>query len=67
MTDAMKDRVITAQNPSPLTGRGTNTFLLGRGQIAVIDPGPTCLRIAQPCCCGGGRSHQPYLRDPRPS
>ncbi|WP_347268893.1 MBL fold metallo-hydrolase [Paracoccus sp. (in: a-proteobacteria)] len=33
-------RVITADNPSPLTGPGTNTFLLGRGQVAVIDPGP---------------------------
>ena len=33
-------RVITADNPSPLTGPGTNTFLLGRASIAVIDPGP---------------------------
>ncbi len=41
MTHAMKAlRVITANNPSPLTGPGTNTFLLGRDQIAVIDPGP---------------------------
>ncbi len=41
MTDATKAlRVMTADNPSPLTGPGTNTFLLGREQIAVIDPGP---------------------------
>lgn len=41
MTHAMKAlRVITANNASPLTGPGTNTFLLGRDQIAVIDPGP---------------------------
>ncbi|MFC3568655.1 MBL fold metallo-hydrolase [Paracoccus simplex] len=33
-------RIITADNPSPLTGPGTNTFLLGRDQVAVIDPGP---------------------------
>ncbi|MTH34222.1 MBL fold metallo-hydrolase [Paracoccus limosus] len=33
-------RVLTAANPSPLTGPGTNTFLVGRRQIAVIDPGP---------------------------
>lgn len=33
-------RVITAPNPSPLTGPGTNSFLLGDKQIAVIDPGP---------------------------
>ncbi|WP_134681148.1 MBL fold metallo-hydrolase [Paracoccus ravus] len=41
MTDAPKPpRVILAPNPSPLTGAGTNTFLLGQAQIAVIDPGP---------------------------
>lgn len=33
-------RVVLAPNPSPLTGGGTNTFLLGQEQIAVIDPGP---------------------------
>ncbi len=33
-------RVILAPNPSPLTGPGTNTFLLGRDRVAVIDPGP---------------------------
>lgn len=38
MTTAL--RVLTAANPSPLTGPGTNSFLIGRGQIAVIDPGP---------------------------
>lgn len=39
-TDEKAPRVILADNPSPLTGPGTNTFLLGRDQIAVIDPGP---------------------------
>lgn len=33
-------QVLRADNPSPLTGPGTNTFLLGRREIAVIDPGP---------------------------
>ncbi|MTH79346.1 MBL fold metallo-hydrolase [Paracoccus aestuariivivens] len=33
-------QTIVAANPSPLTGQGTNSFLLGRDQIAVIDPGP---------------------------
>ena len=33
-------RRITASNSSVMTGPGTNTYLVGRGQIAVIDPGP---------------------------
>lgn len=33
-------RLIRADNPSPLTGAGTNSYLLGRGAVAVIDPGP---------------------------
>lgn len=33
-------RRIVAQNPSPMTFRGTNTYLLGTQNIAVIDPGP---------------------------
>lgn len=33
-------RCIRAPNPSALTGPGTNTFLLGREAVAVIDPGP---------------------------
>ncbi|MDG1470375.1 MAG: MBL fold metallo-hydrolase [Ascidiaceihabitans sp.] len=33
-------RRIVAPNPSPMTYRGTNTYLLGTTDIAVIDPGP---------------------------
>lgn len=33
-------RRILAPNPSPMTFRGTNTYLLGNRDIAVIDPGP---------------------------
>ena len=41
MDDDAKDlRVILAPNPSPLTGPGTNSFLIGRRAVAVIDPGP---------------------------
>lgn len=58
MTSATKAlRVITADNPSPLTGAGTNTFLLGRGRIAVIDPGPDlpAHRAALLAAAGNGR------------
>lgn len=33
-------RGVQAANPSPMTGPGTTTWLLGRGEVAVIDPGP---------------------------
>lgn len=33
-------RRIVAPNPSPMTYRGTNTYLLGTRALAVIDPGP---------------------------
>jgi glyoxylase-like metal-dependent hydrolase (beta-lactamase superfamily II) len=33
-------RAITAANSSPYTLDGTNTYLLGRGRVIVIDPGP---------------------------
>lgn len=33
-------RRVVAPNASPMTFRGTNTYLLGEGEVAVIDPGP---------------------------
>lgn len=29
-----------APNPSPMTYWGTNTYVLGRGEVAIVDPGP---------------------------
>jgi glyoxylase-like metal-dependent hydrolase (beta-lactamase superfamily II) len=33
-------RRILAPNPSPLTGPGTNTYLIGTDDLVVVDPGP---------------------------
>ena len=33
-------RRVTANNPGPFTFRGTGTYIVGQGQVAVIDPGP---------------------------
>jgi glyoxylase-like metal-dependent hydrolase (beta-lactamase superfamily II) len=33
-------RRIVARNPGPFTFRGTGTYVVGRGKVAVIDPGP---------------------------
>jgi glyoxylase-like metal-dependent hydrolase (beta-lactamase superfamily II) len=33
-------RRVVAKNPGPFTFTGTGTYIVGRGQVAVIDPGP---------------------------
>ena len=33
-------RRLTARNPGPFTFHGTNTYLVGNGSLAVVDPGP---------------------------
>jgi glyoxylase-like metal-dependent hydrolase (beta-lactamase superfamily II) len=33
-------RRIVANNPGPFTFRGTGTYVIGEGEVAVIDPGP---------------------------
>lgn len=34
-------RRVIARNPSPFTYTGTGTYIVGRGKVAVIDPGPS--------------------------
>ncbi|WBU57589.1 MBL fold metallo-hydrolase [Paracoccus sediminicola] len=49
-------QTILAPNPSPLTGPGTNSFLLGEDSIAVIDPGPDIAEHREAILrAGGGR------------
>ena len=40
--DLLSERIrrVIANNPSPFTFHGTGTYILGIGQVAVIDPGP---------------------------
>ena len=33
-------RRLVAPDPGPMTDHGTNTYIIGRGSVAVIDPGP---------------------------
>lgn len=33
-------RRMVANNPGPFTFKGTNTYIIGQGEVAVIDPGP---------------------------
>jgi glyoxylase-like metal-dependent hydrolase (beta-lactamase superfamily II) len=49
-------RRIVAANPSMMTGPGTNTYLVGIDEIAVIDPGPDdTAHLDAIAGCGGDR------------
>lgn len=68
-------RRLLAPNPSPFTYTGTQTYLIGRGEVAVIDPGPdlaehveamrTALageRVTAILCTHTHRDHSPASR-----
>src|ERR1700730_4520078 len=37
---APRVRAIVADNPSPFTFKGTMSYIIGRGKVAILDPGP---------------------------
>jgi glyoxylase-like metal-dependent hydrolase (beta-lactamase superfamily II) len=45
-------RRLLAPNPSPLTYTGTQTFIVGEGEVAVIDPGPDDAGHLKALVCG---------------
>ena len=68
-------RRLLAPNPSPFTYTGTQTYLVGAGEVAVIDPGPDLPehvdailaatageRIAAIICTHTHRDHSPASR-----
>jgi glyoxylase-like metal-dependent hydrolase (beta-lactamase superfamily II) len=48
-------RRVVADNPSHMTGPGTNTYLVGVDEVAVIDPGPLSKRHTDAIVGGAGR------------
>lgn len=68
-------RRVLAPNPSPFTFTGTQTYIVGRGEVAVIDPGPDLPdhveallsalggeRVAAILCTHTHRDHSPASR-----
>ena len=68
-------RRLLAPNPSPFTFTGTQTHIIGRGEVAVIDPGPDIVahverilsatageKIAAIVCTHTHRDHSPATR-----
>ena len=45
-------RRVVARNPNPFTFKGTGTYLVGRGEVAVIDPGPVVDKHLQAVLAG---------------
>ena len=49
-------RRLTAPNPSPMTGEGTQSYLVGAGDLVVVDPGPDDAgHLGRVVDAGGGR------------
>ncbi|HEV2300291.1 MAG TPA: MBL fold metallo-hydrolase [Stellaceae bacterium] len=54
-------RRIVAKNPSPFTFRGTGTYVVGAGEVAVIDPGPDDPSHVEALLAGLGRERVTHI------
>jgi glyoxylase-like metal-dependent hydrolase (beta-lactamase superfamily II) len=54
-------RRIVAKNPSPFTFRGTGTYVVGEGEVAVIDPGPDLVEHVEALLSGLGRERVTHI------
>ena len=54
-------RRLVARNPGPLTFKGTNTYLVGRREVAVIDPGPNDPIHRRAIVAAAGRGHITHI------
>ena len=60
-------RRLTAPNPGPFTATGTNTYIVGSGRVAIIDPGPDIpAHVDALLARARGRDRQPHPRHPHP-
>ena len=61
-------RAIVANNPGPFTFKGTMSYIIGRGKVAILDPGPDDdAHIAALLDAVRGETVTPYFRHPHPS
>ena len=54
-------RRIVARNPSPFTFRGTGTYVVGQGEVAVIDPGPDLADHVEALLAGIAGEHVTHI------
>jgi glyoxylase-like metal-dependent hydrolase (beta-lactamase superfamily II) len=54
-------RRIVARNPSPFTFKGTGTYVVGAGAVAVIDPGPDLSEHVEALLKGLGDEHVTHI------
>ena len=61
-------RRIVADNPGPFTFKGTVSYIVGRGKVAIIDPGPGRSGAHRGAArCGARRDRDAHLRHPHAS